>query len=84
MLNFDKLFKLAKDNGISIYTMYTRLGISRSQIYRVKSGKCQAATLDRILQLLYEETGNTYQLSDICEFVPDPIDKNEENEKKED
>lgn len=84
MLNFDKLFKLAKDNGISIYTMYTRLKISRSQIYRIKDGKCQAATLDRILQLLYEETGNTYQLSDICEFIPDPIDKNEENEKKED
>lgn len=84
MLNFDKLFKLAKENHITIYTMYTRLGISRSQIYRVKEGKCQAATLDRILQLLYEETGNVYQLSDISEFVPDPIDRNEENEKKED
>lgn len=80
MLNFDKLFKLAKEHGISIYTMYTRLKISRSQIYRIKEGKCQAATLDRVLQLLYEETGNVYQLSDICTFVPE----NEENEKKED
>lgn len=82
MLNFDKLFKLAKDNGISIYTMYTRLKLSRSQIYRIKEGRIQAATLDRVLQLLYEETGNTYQLSDICTFIPDPIDRNEENEKK--
>lgn len=84
MLNFDKLFKLAKDNHITIYTMYTKLKISRSQIYRIKSGKCQAATLDRILQLLYEETGNVYQLSDICEFIPDPQKENEEREKKED
>lgn len=72
MLNFNKLFTLAKSHGISIYVMYTELHISRSQIYRIKDGKFQAATLDRVLQLLYEETGIVFQPSDICEFVPEP------------
>ena len=78
MLNFDKLFTLAKENGISVYTMYQYLGISRSQIYRIKEGKVQANTLNNILQLLYEQTGNIYQLNDICEFTPN---LNEENKK---
>lgn len=77
MINFDRLFNdVMKKEHISIYRLYQYLGVSRSQIYRIKDGKCQLATLDRILQLLYEETGRTYQLTDICEFVPDK--KNEE------
>lgn len=79
MLNFEKLFLLAKEHGISIYTMYTYLGISRSQIYRVKAGHVQVTTLDNILQLLYEQTGNIYQLSDICEFTPNQDKINEQD-----
>ena len=84
MLNFDKLFTLAKEHGISIYTMYNELKISRSQIYRIRDAKCQAATLDRVLQLLYERTGIVFQLSDICEFIPDPPEKEERKKKEED
>lgn len=73
MINFDKLFnQVMKENHITIYRLYTYLGISKSQIYRIKAGKCQLATLNTILQLLYEETGHIYQISDICEFVPEP------------
>lgn len=73
MINFDKLFNIVlKENHITIYRLYTYLGVSKSQIYRIKEGRCQIATLNTILQLLYEETGHVYQLNDICEFVPEP------------
>lgn len=85
MIKFDKLFEVAKEHGISIYTMYQYLGISRSQIYRIKDGKVQISTLNNVLQILYEQTGIIFDMSDICEFVPDSKNEdNEEHEKKED
>ncbi len=41
MLNFDKLFTLAKENGISIYTMYQYLGIIVNDVnsFRLTLGK---------------------------------------------
>ncbi len=85
MIKFDKLFnEIMPANNISIYTLYNSMKVSRSQIYRLKNSRVQIQTVDAILQLLYERTGNVYQLSDICEFVPDPPKENEEHEKKED
>lgn len=79
MISFDKLFNVVlKKEHISIYRLYTYLGVARSQIYRIKKGKAQLATINMLLQLLYEETGKTYQLSDICEFIPDIKDKEED------
>ena len=78
MISFDKLFnEVMKDENISTYRLYQYLGVSRSQIYRRKDSKVQIATLDRILQILFEETGKVYQLSDICTFIPEQ-QKNEE------
>ena len=80
MLKFDKLFnEVMPSNGITIYTLYNSLKVARSQIYRLKEGKVQVATVNMILQLLYERTGKVYQPSDICEFIPEhPENKEEE------
>lgn len=79
MIKFDKLFhEVMPNNDITIYTLYHSLKIARSQIYRLKEGKVQVATVNMILQLLYERTGKIYQLSDICEFIPDQPENKEE------
>jgi len=68
MIKFDKLFQTLKENGISQYRLYTYLGVSRSQIQRLKRN-CSVTThtLDRLLNIL----GEGFTLDDITEFVPD-------------
>lgn len=79
MLKFDKLFnEVMPSNDITIYTLYNTLKVARSQIYRLKEGKVQVATVNMILQLLYERTGKVYQPSDICEFIPEQSENKEE------
>ena len=39
MIKFDKLFQTLKENGISQYSLYTRHGVSRSQIQRLKNNQ---------------------------------------------
>lgn len=84
MIKFDKLFdEVMPANGITIYTLYAKLNVARSQIYRFKSSRLQLESVNALLQLLYEYTGKVYQLSDICEFVPDPPNENGKDKKKE-
>ena len=79
MLKFDKLFnEVMPSNDITIYTLYNTLKVARSQIYRLKEGKVQVATVNMILQLLYERTGKVYQPSDICEVIPEQSENKEE------
>ncbi|MEY8389831.1 XRE family transcriptional regulator [Lachnospiraceae bacterium] len=68
MIKFDKLFKTLKSNGISQYKLYTRYGISRSQIQRLKNNESVTThTLNIILNIL----GEGFTLNDIAEFTPD-------------
>ena len=85
MIKFDKLFdEVMPENGITIYKLYAKLNVARSQIYRFKdNGRVQLESVNALLQLLYEHTGKVYQLSDICEFVPDPPKEKENDKKKE-
>ena len=68
MIKFDKLFQTLKENGISQYSLYTRHGISRSQIQRLKNNESVTThTLNMILNIL----GEGFSLNDIAEFTPD-------------
>lgn len=68
MIIFDKLFVTMKENGISQYYLYTKGGISRSQIHRLKKNKSVTThTLSRLLNIL----GEGFTLNDIAEFIPD-------------
>lgn len=68
MIKFDKLFKTLKDNGISQYSLYSKYGISRAQIQRLKENQSVTThTLDMILNIL----GENFTLDDIAEFIPD-------------
>lgn len=81
MISFDKLFdEVLKTEHISIYRLYEHLNVSRSQIYRFKTSNLRLSSVDNILQILYEETGKIYQLSDICEFIPEQQNNNEKKE----
>lgn len=84
MIKFDKLFnEVMPVNGITIYTLYAKMNIARSQIYRFKdNGRVQLESVNVLLQLLYEKTGKVYQLSDICEFIPDPPKDNDEEKEE--
>ena len=65
MITFNKLFKTLKRKGISQYALYTKYGISRSQIQRLKDNKSVTThTLDTILTILEDCT-----MDDICEFT---------------
>lgn len=67
MIIFDRLFKTLKENGISQYSLYTKYGISRSQIQRLKNNQSVTThTLDTILNIL----GSDFSLNDIAEFIP--------------
>ena len=68
MIKFDKLFQTLKENGISQYSLYTKHGISRAQIQRLKNNQSVTThTLDTILNIL----GEGFSLNDIAEFTPD-------------
>ena len=68
MIKFDKLFQTLKENGISQYSLYTKHGISRAQIQRLKNNQSVTThTLDMILNIL----GEGFSLDDIAEFSPD-------------
>ena len=68
MIKFDKLFHTLKQNGISQYSLYTRHGVSRSQIQRLKNNQSVTThTLDMMLNIL----GEGFSLDDIAEFTPD-------------
>ena len=70
MINFDKLFnQVMKENHITIYRLYTYLGISKSQIYRIKAGKCQLATLNTMVQDKDRDLHQLNLLSLILEFL---------------
>lgn len=75
MIVFDKLFKTLKEKGISQYYLYTKKGISRSQIHRLKKNESVTThTLNVLLNIL----GDDVTLDDIAEFIPDK----ENSEKK--
>ena len=68
MITFTKLFTTLKENGISQYSLYTKYGISRAQIQRLKENQSVTThTLDMILNIL----GEGFTLDDIAEFTPD-------------
>ena len=68
MIKFDKLFQTLKENGISQYSLYTKHGISRAQIQRLKNNQSVTThTLEMILNIL----GDGFTLNDIAEFTPD-------------
>ena len=68
MIKFDKLFQTLKETGISQYSLYTKHGISRAQIQRLKNNQSVTThTLDMILNIL----GDGFTLNDIAEFTPD-------------
>ena len=68
MIKFDKLFQTLKENGISQYSLYTKHGISRAKIQRLKNNQSVTThTLDMILNIL----GDGFTLNDIAEFTPD-------------
>lgn len=68
MIKFDKLFKTLKEQGISQYSLYTRHGVSRSQIQRLKNNQSVTThTLNMLLNIL----GDGFTLNDIAEFTPD-------------
>lgn len=68
MIKFDKLFQTLKENGISQYSLYTKHGISRAQIQRLKNNQSVTThTLDMILNIL----GDGFTLNDIAEFTHD-------------
>ena len=68
MIKFDKLFQTLKENDISQYSLYTKHGISRAQIQRLKNNQSVTThTLDMILNIL----GDGFTLNDIAEFTPD-------------
>ena len=68
MIKFDKLFITLKENGISQYSLYTRYGVSRAQIQRLKTNQSVTThTLNMILNIL----GEGFTLDDIAEFTPD-------------
>lgn len=72
MIKFDKLFKILEERGISQYQLYTYKGISRSQIQRLKTGNVNVNTLNNVLNILEDCT-----LDDICEFIPDSKEEEE-------
>lgn len=73
MIKFDKLFNTLKENGISQYSLYTKHGISRSQLQRLKNNQSVTThTLNTLLNIL----GDGFTLNDIAEFIPD---ENKEN-----
>lgn len=81
MISFDKLFnEVLPENNITIYTLYAKLNVARSQIYRLKDSSVQLKTVDNILQLLYEVTNKKYSLDDICEFIPESKPEEEKEE----
>lgn len=68
MIVFDKLFETMKEKGISQYFLYTKMGISRSQIHRLRKNESVTThTLNILLNIL----GDEYTLNDIAEFIPD-------------
>ena len=72
MIVFDKLFETLKKKGISQYYLYTKKGISRSQIHRLKMNESVTThTLNVLLNIL----GDDVTLSDIAEFIPDKENK---------
>lgn len=72
MIVFNKLFKTLKENGISQYHLYTKEGISRSLIHRLKENKSVTThTLDTLLNIL----GEGFTIDDIAEYIPDKEDK---------
>lgn len=68
MIVFNKLFETLKKKGISQYHLYTKEGISRSQIHRLKQNESVTThTLNVILNILSDDV----TLNDIAEFIPD-------------
>lgn len=68
MIKFDKLFQTLKENDISQYSLYSRHGVSRSQIQLLKNNQSVTThTLNMILNIL----GEGFSLNDIAEFIPD-------------
>ena len=66
MISYDKLWKTMKEKGVSQYDLYTRYGMNRSQLDRLRHNKnVTAVTLDKLCNILH------CRIEDIAEHVPD-------------
>ena len=66
MISYDKLWKTMKEKGVSQYDLYTRYGMNRSQLDRLRHNKnVTAVTLDKLCNILH------CRIEDIVEHIPD-------------
>lgn len=66
MIVYDKLWKTAKEKGLTSYALNTRYNVSKAQLYRLKHNQSVSTnTLDKLCNIL--DCG----VSDIMEHIPD-------------
>jgi DNA-binding Xre family transcriptional regulator len=66
---YDKLWKTMKLKGITQYDLYTRYGMNRSQLNRLRHNQnVTVATIDKLCNIL------SCRVEDIMEHIPDDND----------
>ena len=74
MIKFDKLWETMKNKGVSTYKLRETYGIDNEIIRRMKANKnTTTQTLNKFCAIL------NCSLADIAEYVPDIIEKNEDD-----
>lgn len=54
MITYEKLWKTMKTRGITQYDLYTRYGVNRSQLDRLRKNRnVQTNTIDRLCNILH-------------------------------
>lgn len=66
MIKYDRLWVTMKKKGISQYALYTRYGINRSQLDRLRHNRnVETNTIDRLCNILHCD------VEDIMEHIDD-------------
>ena len=66
MISFDRLWMTMKEKGITQYYLTAKVGISPSQITRLKRNQnVNTYTINRLCTIL------DCKIEDICEFIPE-------------
>ena len=66
MIKYDRLWKTMENRGITQYDLYTRYGVNRSLLDRLRKNKnIEVNTIDRLCNIL------NCRVEDIMEHCPD-------------
>lgn len=72
MISYEKMWRLAKERGITYYRLNTYFHIGTNTLYRLQHNQfVHGSTLNKLCYIF------ECQISDIAEFIPDEAERND-------